>query len=423
MNKCASLFSLPFPLKIIQEKKINLNFKKTPIRKTIAAGLAVVCILSTPLNVSAFSGYSVKKVENGIRLEIHDAKEDEKFEASIDGGINWFPVEGGATVIKNRKPGDYQVTVRKIGSDETNNNITVIHLPDEGEKATLNMRVSTKGTRGDSLDGMICVNIPEYKKDTDYFITYDGGQSWHPAKSKTTVYKGLKPGYYNVIVRSEKPKLQSYKFKAFVPRVSPLKGSAYVKVKSVLQNPELPTGCEVTALAMAVNHCGVGVTKTVLADNYLEKTKFQDASPSRKFIGDPHTKHGYGCFSPVIEKCAHNLLDSIPKREFEIKNLDGSSLETILLETEKGTPVIAWATIDMLPPFLSRSWVDKETKEKVTWVAREHCLLITGYDLKKNLVYVNDPLKGSVAYDMTVFEERYDQLGRQAITIKEIKDQ
>ena len=84
-----------------------------------------------------------------------------------------------------------------------------------------------------------------------------------------------------------------------------------------------------------------------------------------------------------------------------------------------GIPVIAWVTIDMAEPYYTRSWTDLQTGEKVTWLAEEHCVLITGYNNEQGTIIVNDPLKGPTAYKRDVFEKRYIQLGKQAVVVYE----
>ena len=63
------------------------------------------------------------------------------------------------------------------------------------------------------------------------------------------------------------------------------------------------------------------------------------------------------------------------------------------------------------------SWVDESTGNTVSWFGNEHCLLLTGYNTEENLVYVNDPLRGQISYDMKTFEKRFNELDRNAVII------
>ena len=48
-----------------------------------------------------------------------------------------------------------------------------------------------------------------------------------------------------------------------------------LNVKCVLQNPELPTGCEITALTIVLNYLGYDVDKLTMADKYLDKGQLE----------------------------------------------------------------------------------------------------------------------------------------------------
>ena len=78
-------------------------------------------------------------------------------------------------------------------------------------------------------------------------------------------------------------------------------------VEPVLQLPELPTGCEITSLVTVLNYYGYDISKTQLADEYLECGEVGDTDPNEKFIGSPYDIHSCGCFSNVIADAAKSL--------------------------------------------------------------------------------------------------------------------
>ena len=84
-----------------------------------------------------------------------------------------------------------------------------------------------------------------------------------------------------------------------------------------------------------------------------------------------------------------------------------------------GYPVIVWASNKMLPTTEGPSWTDSETGNIISWTGNEHCVLLTGYDMTKKVVYLNDPLYGIVSFKMADFEERFYDLEQQAIVISE----
>ena len=47
------------------------------------------------------------------------------------------------------------------------------------------------------------------------------------------------------------------------------KSHKIIDMENILQNPELPTGCESVALTMVLNYLGFDLDKTTIADDYL----------------------------------------------------------------------------------------------------------------------------------------------------------
>lgn len=200
-------------------------------------------------------------------------------------------------------------------------------------------------------------------------------------------------------------------------------GPIYAKnVPAINQMPEMPTGCEATALTMILNYDGYKITKQQVAKD-MPKTnpvwkngKLYAAHPNQAFYGNPFSSAGYGVYSPVI---ANMIEKYLPGRS---DNLTGKSFNEVLNVVKEGRPVVVWATMGLRQPYLTASWVTPEGAFR--WKAGEHALVIVGYDNK--YVYVNDPLKGKqVSYDRALFEKRYNEMGKMAVAIKEkyiIKD-
>lgn len=188
-----------------------------------------------------------------------------------------------------------------------------------------------------------------------------------------------------------------------------------LKVEPVLQYPELPTGCEVTALATVLKFYGFDVDKVELAENYLPKGGVGEVGPADAFIGNPASPHGYGCYAPVIKKTAENYLSSIDwmKTELGVWDVTGATmyeLEQYLLD---GNPVMIWASMDMVPTKKNDGW--NINGEKVYWLYNEHCLVLIGFT---DTEYVfADPLNGIVSYEKGLVGERYGELGQQAVVI------
>jgi uncharacterized protein YvpB len=186
-------------------------------------------------------------------------------------------------------------------------------------------------------------------------------------------------------------------------------------VENIMQNPELPTGCEITSLTIVLNYLGYNVDKCYLADNYLTKGEIGTVTPYQAFLGNPRSSSSYGCYSPVIVKAANSYLSDV-ESNLEAYDYVGTEFEDLYKEIYEGRPIIVWATINLIDPYYTTKWVIDG--EEFQWKANEHCLVLYGYDVDNNLVYIADPLVGNVTYDLDVFKDRYEKMYYQAVVIK-----
>lgn len=188
-----------------------------------------------------------------------------------------------------------------------------------------------------------------------------------------------------------------------------------ININCILQNPELPSGCEITSLTMSLNYNGYKVDKIELSDNFLPKGKIGETDYNVAFVGNPKDNTGFGCYAPVIVNTANNYLKSVESKKTAF-NLTGSSLQEIFKYIDSNIPVIVWVTNEMKAPYISRTWY--VNGKELSWKSNEHCLLLIGYNKEKNVVYTCDPLRGNVTYNMDLFNERYIQMGSQSVIIK-----
>ncbi len=200
--------------------------------------------------------------------------------------------------------------------------------------------------------------------------------------------------------------------------------SVYIDMENIQQLPELPVGCEITALTILLRYCGFDAEKTDMARNYLPTSwgnaRYEDGKTYKDsffnyFIGDPFGR-GYGCFSGAIETAAKNYI-SDHGGNFVVKNISGSHPDVLYDYLAEGTPVLCWATDGMIEPEYYETWYDNETGEQLDWYLNEHCFVLAGFNMEADLVTLNDPMKGIIDYNINKFETRYDQMHRQAIVI------
>lgn len=179
---------------------------------------------------------------------------------------------------------------------------------------------------------------------------------------------------------------------------------------AIAQEPELPTGCEVTSLAATLAYLGYPIDKCELADKYLDKGSVDTADPNKEFVGNPRGQD-FGCFAPVIVNCANKYL-SEKGADATVADETGKSLSELCSIVDGGTPVIIWGTQRNEP-----STGETQLGSGVTWKSNEHCMVLVGHSDSE--VSVADPLEGSiVSYPKDKFEENFNTIGKRAVTIK-----
>ena len=192
---------------------------------------------------------------------------------------------------------------------------------------------------------------------------------------------------------------------------------------------KLPTGCETCSAVMLLNYYGYNISETSFADKYLIKRPLgygkyglEGPDPNCAFIGSPYTTNSFGAYAPVMEKSMNSYL---AKKSYKAVSVSGKSLEYLAGKyIAQGQPVMVWATIYMTASYKTTTWRVNYTDENArykkgssyTWLANEHCLLLTGYD--SSFYYFNDPWTNSrIAYSKSIVNTRYNELGKQAVVM------
>ena len=202
--------------------------------------------------------------------------------------------------------------------------------------------------------------------------------------------------------------------------------SKLINVKYMDQSVKYPTGCETITTIMCLLYWNVNITPEEFIEQYLDKgdviikdEQIFGPNPFDKFVGSPYLDFSFGCYEPVIEKALNKLI-SDKNLNLEIKNLNNVPIDTIIKDyIDKDIPVIFWATMDLKESYYSRTIIVPETGEKYQWKAREHCMLLVGYDKEKNGLYFNDPYNnnGVILYDKTLVEKRHEEQYSNALAI------
>ncbi|MGD8192213.1 C39 family peptidase [Brevibacillus ginsengisoli] len=190
----------------------------------------------------------------------------------------------------------------------------------------------------------------------------------------------------------------------------------------ISQLPDLRTGCEVTTLAMLLQYSGYQVNKLELAKKIdKDPTPLTYDSNKNMWWGNPHkgyvgemldgTKPSFGVFNKPIEGLARKYAGD------RVINLTGMDFSDVLNVVRNGNPV--WVIVTTTFSYDDTHNIDWMTADGPIHTTRnEHSVLLTGVDDK--YVYMNDPLDpdGKNRKRLTrPFQESWEQMGKQAITI------
>lgn len=190
----------------------------------------------------------------------------------------------------------------------------------------------------------------------------------------------------------------------------------------IKQNPELPRGCEVTSLAMLLNHSGISVDKMTLAHQVkkvpFEKNGFR-GNMNDGFVGNMQTmaKPGIGVYHGPIKDLAEMYFPGTAiDFNGDVVDFTGKDFNEVIHHLNQKRPVwvLVTSTFNIVPKNKWHTWKTKNGPLKITY--RMHSVLVTGYD--NHYIYVNDPLASkNRRLPRQQFIAGWEQMGRQAITI------
>lgn len=180
----------------------------------------------------------------------------------------------------------------------------------------------------------------------------------------------------------------------------------------VLQNPELPTGCEPTALTALLMYYGYAIDKTDIVDKYMPYSK--NGNPKYGFVGNPYKRIGAGCFANTITITTNNFLKKMEDSLYKAYDVSGASRDDLYKILNDGNPVVVWGTMYNNYPNINLS---KYKKGNYRLYDYEHCVVLYGYDKKKDIVYIMDPLVGNITRNATKFFKIYSMTGKYSSVI------
>ena len=161
----------------------------------------------------------------------------------------------------------------------------------------------------------------------------------------------------------------------------PLPEAVLLDVPVVYQWPEMPNGCEATALTMLLQYYGFAADKLSVAYDYIPRSDF-----------------------------TYTTL-----RAVDISGADGYVLRRSIAQ---GRPVVVWATIGFEPLVYSDySWRLYSDSSVYHPYKNLHCLVVCGYDA--DYFYIRDPLYGALQIECGTFLLRYAEMERRAVVLSE----
>lgn len=182
------------------------------------------------------------------------------------------------------------------------------------------------------------------------------------------------------------------------------------------QYPELPSGCEATAVAMVLQWAGANASKVDVANAlqrepmlWSENGTTRGGNPHRGFVGNPFKKESFGVFAkPMVE-----IVDSyLPGHGVD---LTGKTFADLLAVVDSGRPVAAWVTNKLEEPKINATWYTTDGR-RIVWQTPEHVMVIIGYTDSE--IIVNDGADGTIRYyNRARFISIWEKMGRHALTV------
>ncbi len=204
-----------------------------------------------------------------------------------------------------------------------------------------------------------------------------------------------------------------------IPNASLLEG-----FEITYQMPELPTGCEITAMTMVLDHYGYDADKMTMALDYLSTLPadlyygndgmLYGPDLENYFVGDPQSSGGYVCGPGAIISAANSYLDD---QGSNLRAVDrtGASPDELYRLVSEGTPVVVGVTISMEPRNETEGWYTQDGTY-VEWSTNDHGAVLIGYT--EDTVTIADPISGEIVYDREDFEAVFLSRGSKCVILE-----
>ncbi|MBD8071160.1 C39 family peptidase [Bacillus sp. PS06] len=158
-----------------------------------------------------------------------------------------------------------------------------------------------------------------------------------------------------------------------------------LNVPIISQLPELPTGCEITAVTMMLQYAGANVNKVALA----KAMPRHSWNPNAGYVGDPFTRNGWTIYPSA-------LVSLVRKHVGSATDLTGKSIAGLETQLKNNKPVVV-----LVSPMHGFT---------------VHAVTLTGFD--QSNIYFNDPWTGkkNVKISKNEFNKIWNNQNKRALT-------
>ena len=185
-------------------------------------------------------------------------------------------------------------------------------------------------------------------------------------------------------------------------------------MEAVLQNPELPTGCESVALTAALRCLGFSLGKTEIAENYLRYSPVGNFAEG--FVGNPFSYEGAGVFPPGIVYTANDFFKEMHS-SLRAYDATGLGIYRLLRYVGEDSPVLLWVTIGYGEPYWGGYGCSYGSRN-YEWYYSEHCVALKGYNLLRGTVTLIDPMQGEVTKSLSFIRRLMEEIGNYAVVLR-----
>lgn len=375
----------------------TFNGKKSKCKVTVLAAPKKISLNKTNLTLAVGESFNFNSsIPNGSASykRTYTAKDTSILKYSKSG------------IFKALKKGKTTVSVKTYNGKKASCTVTVLPLPNEisCSKSSYNLSIGTVKKADIKIpSGTYCSSFKCTSSDKS--VAY--------CDSKGKIH-ALKMGSATITVKTANGKKCS--FKVTVKAMG---------VPFVNQFPNYPTGCEAASCTSLLKYYGYNITLDQMIaaiprkSIYYKNGKRWGPDINKYFVGNPRGTYtssdaGYGAFSPCVTKALQKVINERGGKHTATK-ISGCSFKTLLSHISSGRPAIVWATYKMNKPQSVNSWYITDTGKYFEYPRGTHVLVLVGYSNSR--VTLVDPCGGTVSYDIGVFEDRWELLGKQAIVL------